>query len=261
MFSSSGNNIAAYMKWPRTYSANYIKVGFLGYFAGFVDEEAMPTVSILSSEARLNDSTIMDVVYKVTSDKPTVKVRALAFEDGERSFAKVVRPETFVQDASGNATAQNIGDNISTNGEHALSWKVSSDWAARLAKVKFEVLACSDALLPMETTIIPASGQYGRMQVSWNRHTEDQIFDALMWLYADQTTGLMLENGALKSGGTTLANGATLSNAAAAAEYVYRKMGFDGVLSGAMLNYVNEETRLGLSPDGVRQYAYKIIAE
>jgi hypothetical protein len=203
----------------------------------------------------------MYFAYKVASEKPTVKVRALAFDDWERSFAKVVRPETFVQDASGNATAQNVGDSISTNGTHALSWKVSNDWAARLAKVKFEVLACSDALLPMETVIIPASGSYWKMQVSWNRHTEDQIFDALMWLYADKTAGLTLENGALKSGGTTLANGAALSNAAAAAEYVYRKMGFDGVLSGAMLNYVNEETRLGLSPDGIRQYAYRIIAE
>ena len=220
-----------------------------------------PSASIVSSSIRENDPTIMDVVYKVVGDKPTVKVRALAFEDGERSFAKVVRPETFVQDTSGNATMQNVGDGISTNGEHVLSWKVSSDWAARLAKVKFEVLACSDALLPMETIIIPAPGSYGKMQISWNRHTEDQIFDALMWLYADKTVGLTLESGALKSGGTTLANGAVLSNAAAAAEYVYRKMGFDGVLSGSMLNYVNEETRLGLSPDGVRQYAYRIIAE
>ena len=47
----------------------------------------------------------------------------------------------------------------------------------------------------------------------------------------------------------------------AAVEFVYRAMGFDGVLSDELLNYVNEETRLGLEPDGVRQYAYKMVDE
>ena len=76
---------------------------------------AANTLVIVSSQIRANDPTILDVVYKVTSDKPTVNVRALAFEDGERSFWKVVRPETFVKDADGNETAQSIGDGIAAN--------------------------------------------------------------------------------------------------------------------------------------------------
>ena len=225
--------------------------------------ERFPEV-IVHSKMRKNNPTLMDVDYIVHKDGVKgmqVKVRALAFEDGVRSFGKVVRPETFVNDTDGNPTVQNIGDNIDANVEHGLSWKVSSDWVTRLSKVKFEVLACDGALLPMETTIIPVSDRYGKMQISWNRHTNDQILDALMWLYADKAAGLTLENGALKAGGKTLANGTSLSDAAAAAEFVYRSMGFDGVLSGALLNYVNEETRLGLSPSGVRQYAYKFIEE
>ena len=254
------NKSASYLKWPRAYSANYIKAGYLKYFAGFTGEERLPTVTI-SSAVRANDPTVLDVAYSVASEKSAVKIRALAFEDGERSFAKVVRPETFIDDAGGNPTAQNVGDNVAANVTNILSWKVSSDWATRLAKVKFEVLACDGALLPMETTIIPVSDRYGKMQISWNRHTNDQIFDALMWLYADKVAGLTLENGALKAGGKTLANGTEIVDAKAAAEFVYRAMGFDGVLSGDLLNYVNEETRLGLEPDGVRQYAYKMVDE
>ena len=67
-------------------------------------QKAVPI--IVSSQIRANDSTILDVVYKVVSANPTVNVRALAFEDGERSFWKVVRPETFVKDVDGNETAR-----------------------------------------------------------------------------------------------------------------------------------------------------------
>ena len=222
-------------------------------------------VELFVSALREGDPTVVDVCYIIHKSglKNSIvnNVRALAFEDGVRSFAKVVRPETFVNDANGNPTVQNVGDNVAANVANTLSWKVSSDWAIRLAKVKFEVLVCDGALVPMKTMIIPASDKHGKMQISWNRLTNDQIFDALMWLYADKAAGLMLENGALKAGGKTLANGASLSDAKAAAEFVYRAMGFDGVLSGALLNYVNEETRLGLEPSGVRQYAYKMVEE
>ena len=102
-------------------------------------------VSIVSSQVRENDPTVLDVVYRVTSDKPTVNVRALAFEDGERSFLKVVRPETFID-----GTAANIGDKIAANTDHKLSWKVSSDWATDLAKCTFEVLVSDQGTLPLE---------------------------------------------------------------------------------------------------------------
>ena len=42
--------------------------------------------------------------------------------------------------------------------------------------------------------------------------------------------------------------------------YIFSKMGYN-TLSGDVLNYVNDETRLGLSPSGVRQYAYKIVED
>lgn len=185
----------------------------------------------------------------------TVKIRALAFEDGERSFAKVVRPETFVD-----GTAPANWDAVEANVEHTLSWKVSSDWATRLAKVKFEILASEGDLLPLELRTIPASDQYGKMKVSWNEITDAQVFDALLWLYADKDPGLTLAGGVLKNGTTQLASGAAPYNPKAAIRYIYSKMGYQ-LLTGAQLNYANSETRLGLSPSGVCQYAYKIVEE
>ena len=226
---------------------------------------------VSSSKIRENDPTVLDVTYTVFSDKPKVKVRVLAFENGERSFAKVVRPETFVD-----GTAENVGDEITANVEHKISWKVSSDWQTKLAKLKFEVMASLGEILPLETMTIPASEWHRTMKITWNTINDSQVFDALMWLYADKDPELTLVNGELKNGNRILASGTTIevSNGSSstyvewqgyvirytksAPEYVYSKMGYS-LLTGAPLTYANQETRLGLSPSGARQYGYKIV--
>ena len=112
-------------------------------FASLKVETFTSFVEIESAQMRASDPTVMDVQYRVYSSSDTVNVRALAFEDGERSFWKVVRATTFVKDPDGNETACNIGDGITANVPHKLAWKVSADWKTDLAKVKFEVL-CSE---------------------------------------------------------------------------------------------------------------------
>ena len=260
--------------YPREYGAEWQKLIDVSMFAGYVQPNN-PKVRIVSAAIRENDSTVMDVVYKVTSVNPTVKVRALVFQDGERSFAKVVRPTEFVED-----TAKNIGDSITANEEHKLSWRVSADLKVDLAKVKFEVLAVEDDLLPLELTTIPKVGDHAAMEISWNAITEQQVFDALLWLYADGDEGLELADGALKRAsdgyllgyGTTASiwsgrysknvtgNGSAYYYFAPAIDYVYSKMGFS-VLSGDELKYANEMTRLGLNPSGIRQYAWRTVEE
>ena len=237
--------------YPREYGKDWLKIKGISSFAGYGQGEK-PVVEIVSAAIRETDPTVMDVVFKVKSARPTVKVRALAFQDGERSFAKVVRPTEFIED-----TAKNIGDAITANEEHNLSWRVSADWKVDLAKVKFEVLAVEDDLLPLELTTIPKVGDHAAMEISWNAVTSQQVLDALLWLYADGDEGLTVVDGKLKNGTTQLANAASLSTTAAIA-YVYSKMGFS-VLSGDNLKYVNEMTRLGLSPSGVRQYAWREV--
>ena len=223
--------------------------------------EGVPVAKVISAKMREIDPTIMDVVYKVTSTKPTVKVRALAFQDGERSFAKVVRPETFVEDEKGKPTAGNIGDGITANEEHTLSWKVSADWNTTLAKVKFEVLAVEDEILPLELVTLPKTETQPKMVFSWNYVIPSRAFDALLWLYADKDLGLTLTDGVLKNGTVRLADGASCDKTSYdALVYIYGKMGYE-LLQGERLDYVRERSRLDLPGVSERQYAVKVIEE
>lgn len=237
--------------------------------AGFTPKNYLarhdPVVKVLSSQIRESDPTIMDVEYLVESPSPTVKVRALAFKDGARSFANVVRPETFVD-----GTAANIGDAIEPNKVHKLSWNVAADYGRELTKFKFEVLAQDGDLLPMDWITIPASEQYPKMKVSYNTFSARQYYDALLWLYAANDAGLNLSNGQLWGGGKCLADGSSLFSTYNrtleleyrytyfAHEYLFAKMGLN-VLSGDTLTYANEETRKDLRPAGLSQFAYKFI--
>lgn len=242
-------------EFPRQWK-QYVGVYGIDAFAGYAPADIPVSVEVLSSEIRASDPTVMDVVYKVTSGRPKVRVRALAFKDGERSFANVIRPETFID-----GTAANIGDEIEANVTHKLSWRVSADYGIELAKLKFEVLANVGDLLPFTWITIPKSESYGTMRVSRNEITGVQIFDALMWLYAAKDPSLTLTDGMLKQGAIVLANGTTTTSKAAV-RAVFDSMGFGMVDGGsALLQYVNEETRLGLAPNGFRQYAYRLLED
>ncbi len=245
------------VSFPRASGSRGLVTWPVTQFMGYTQTNA-PTVTIISSKIRENDPEVMDVVYKVTSTKPTVKVRALAFENGVRSFANIVRPEDFIADLEGNETKGNIGDAVTANVEHTLSWKVSSDWATRLAKVSFEVLATEDDILPLELMTIPGTPAHPETwQISWNYITADKSFEALLWLYADKDLGLTLQDGVLKNGSTRLCSGATVS-AYDALVYVYGKMGFT-LLDGDALTYVKEATRFNLPDKSSRQYAYRVV--
>ena len=205
---------------------------------------------VISNVMRPSDPTIMDIKYTVTSTKDKVDVRFLAFQDGNRSFAKVLRPETFVE-----GTEANVGDGVAANVEHTISWQVSKDWDVDLAKVSIEVYVQEDNLLPLQLTTIPAIGERAAVTFSRNVPEKDKVMNALYWLYADKAADLTLANGVLKCGNTQLVNGSTLSDANAVS-YIYSKMGY-GTLSGDMLKYVNELMRTNINPSGLTQYAVK----
>ena len=217
---------------------------------------------ILSSTIRANDPTILDVTYMVTSDKPTVNVRALAFENGERNFFFAVRPTAFVKDPEGNETAQNVGDGIAANVEHKLAWKVSQDWKTDLAKAKFEILTSEMGTLPMEWINIPATAKNGAFTVSYGMQKTEDVFNAMLWYYASGAEDLALDDGylsaknhALQADGTRLVDRTTVW-ALSAVEYIYDKMGY-GLLNGAIQEYARRATRKSLTPGGVTIYAYK----
>ena len=149
-------------------------------------------VSILSCAPRADDPTILDVVYKVISSKPTIDVRVLAFKDGLRSLENVLRPETFV-----GGTSTNIGDKISANVEHTISWKVSDDWEEELADVSIDILAKTGDLMDLHFVRIPALGDKPAMEVTVSEITPDAVKNALYWRYADHDPELEVNNGVM----------------------------------------------------------------
>ena len=195
---------------------------------------------VISNAMRASDPTIMDIKYKVTSTKDKVNVRILAYKDGVHSFANVLPVTTFVD-----GTEANVGDGVTANVEHTVSWQVSKDWDADLAKVSVEVFVMEDNLLPLQLTTIPAKDGHPSVTFSRNEQSSEKVMNALYWLYADKTSDLTLENGVLKSGGKQLVNGTTLSTENALS-YIYSKMGY-GLLSGDTLKYVNDLMRSSIS--------------
>jgi hypothetical protein len=212
-------------------------------------------VVILKAAMRPSDPTIMDVVYKVISPKETVKVRALAYEDGNRSFANAVPVLTFAD-----GTEANIGDNVPANKELTLSWQVAADWSADLEKVRFEVMVMDDELLPLHFVTIPKTPNHAAIKYSDTVLTATPIMNALFWLYASQDDDLMLSNGVLSNPFFEIASGTSLRNEAQTVAWLYQKMGYS-LLSGKNLEYVNAAARISLSPSGIRQFAVKTIAE
>jgi hypothetical protein len=154
-----------------------------------------PTV-VIQSAAMRPGTTLMDVVYRVNDpDDATVKTRALAFVDGVRSFANVIRPITFVE-----GTAAKLGDALPSNTNHTLTWDVAADWNVDLGQVKFEVLAMDGrSLLPIDWITIPAAGGKPTLTISKDSPTDASVMNAFYWLYAGAVPELTLSGGVLSA--------------------------------------------------------------
>ena len=224
----------------------------------YPDEQqpAVPSsVEIISSKVRESDPTIIDTVYRVTSVGTTCDTRILAFQDGSRSFASVVRPVSFVD-----GTGSNIGDGVPANTDLTVSWQVSSDWSTDLAKVKIEILVKKDRLLPLGFYRVKDPETAKEYLVAKSTPSSTEVYDALMWLYADQTEGLTVSSGYLKNGSTYLASGTSISSSysANATQYVIRQMGFTPLASsGTLRTLINSALRTTLTPSGFNQWACK----
>jgi hypothetical protein len=210
-----------------------------------------PTPQIISATMRPG-TTFMDVIYRVNdSDDATVRVRALAFVNGNRSFANILRPVTFVE-----GTAGNLGDAIPTNSNQVLSWNVAADWDIDLGKVTFEILALdSRGLLPFDWITIPAANGQPAFTISKDAPSDAAVLNALFWLYADGDPGLTLNSGVLSGtpqggifSGVPLATSSTIKPYAT--DYVFMRMNLQPA-SLNELNYSTSNARAGLlNPSG-----------
>ena len=205
-----------------------------------------PTPVIVSAAMRPG-TTLMDVVYRVDDpDDATVTVRALAFIDGTRSFAKILRPATFVE-----GTAANLGTSIPTNAPHTLAWDVAADWKTDVGQVKFEIL-CRDqrGLLQLDWISIPAAGGQPALTISKDTPSSNKVLDAFFELYAEGASGLSVANGILTGNAASgVFNGVNLANGSTplgyAVPFIMRKMNLDPT-SSSEINYAQVTARAGL---------------
>ena len=165
-----------------------------------------------------------------------------------------MRTETFVKDQDGNETSINIGDGIAANVPHNLSWKVSADWKTDLAKVKFEVLTSDAAQLPMKLANIEARGNSPSLTVAYGTQTDNDIFNAMLWHYADGADDLVNTDGYVDTtNGIRLVDRTTIPNRLVTLRYVYDKMGFDALIGGNLLSYARRATRKDLQYNSSKQ--------
>ena len=222
-------------------------------------------------EARAETPTpkTIKVTYTVRSELPSVKVRAVAFKDGVRSFANIVPVRT------GEGVPR--GESVTTNEEHSFVWDVASDWATDLDKVAVEILVQEGTLLPQERIIIPATKSHKEMTITRNALADSWLFDALVWCYAEGDPQLVVNNGRVSVDGTEIAkddklptgtnwdgsyyNSGWKREATALLNYLYGKMGYK-VLAGEDLEYAEAATRLDFADEAsntpLRQVSVKI---
>lgn len=210
-----------------------------------------PTPVIVSAAMRPG-TTLLDVVYRVNDpDDATVKVRALAFTNGTRSFANLIKPTAFVE-----YTAANIGDAITTNADHNLTWDVAMDWNTDVGQLKFEILALdARGLLQMDWIGIPAAGETPALTISKDTPNGAKVLDALFWQYASGDPGMSLSNGVVTGtaasgayAGVQLANGGS-PDSTFAVPYLLKQMNLDPASAGEV-SYANTTARAGLVNTG-----------
>lgn len=260
--------------FPLEYGAAWKKVldevGINHATATVLDALVIERVNV-DVRAEMTTPKTMKVSYTVTSDLPSVKVRAVAFKDGVRSFANIVPVRT------GEGVPK--GDSVKTNVEHTFVWEVASDWGTDLDKVAVEILVQGETgtLLPQEQITIPATETHKAMTITRNALAEPWLFDALVWCVAEGDERLLVQYGRVSVGNVVIARNDRLptgpwwmdeidntgqrpawnNEATALLNYLYGKMGYK-VLAGEDLAYAERATRLDFASEGLRQVSVKI---
>lgn len=204
------------------------------------------------------------VRYTIHSDLPKAKVRAVAFQDGVRSFAN------FVPVRTGDGVPH--GEEVSTNEEHTFVWDIASDWKTDLAKVSVEILAQDGNLLPQHLQVIPTLDSQKGMTITLNSISK-YVFNALLWEMAEGDPALTLKDGQVFIDDTLVADGDKLptkyawtSSASASGwntagevllNYLYGKLNHR-VLDYDERQYVQDVLRKSIEANGLGRLSVKI---
>ncbi len=209
----------------------------------YTDVVNLTKVNVLTEKT---SSKTISVKYTITNAKSeTVKVRAVAFKDGLRSFVNIIPVKTGSNIPNGNE--------VTVDEEHSFVWNVPEDWDIDLAKVKVEILVQEGQLLPQELVTIPANGEHSTKTITRNTIIYPMAFNALLWCYAEGDEALTVNNGQVSINGTVISD----STYTQLLNYLYGKMGYK-VLAGNDLTYAEQMTRLDLANGGLNQVSVKI---
>ncbi len=238
------------ISFPQKYARNWEKVLGQNARATYVENLSFAKVDVT---AEMPTPKTMTVKYKVRDAKgDKVKVRAVAFMNGVRSFANIVPVKS----------GENVpnGGEVDVGVEHSFTWNVSEDWNIDLAKVNVEILVQEGELLPQELITIPANGEKKAMTITRNSITVDMAFNALLWCYAEGDDALTVNNGQVSANGTVFWSGASYYSSSRCTQllnYLYGKMGYK-VLAGDDLAYAKQMTRIDFASSGIGQVAVKV---
>ena len=159
----------------------------------------------------------MEVTFSVEGTGEEVMTRAIAVKDGEVSFDNVIPIRSLSSGTLGK---------LPTNVQHRFVWDIAKDWEADLENVKPVVLVREASLLPIDEVTLPGEGALkpftvNRVPLHWS-----QVFNLLLWCYAEGDARLSVSQGVVSVDGTPIVRGKEVINLEKALEYLWGKVGY-----------------------------------
>lgn len=181
---------------PRTYYG----------FDTAINPTGVPLPRIVSVSQR-PDTTLVDIDYEVVdADSSTVKTAMLfygnprALQDPHSanygsmtSLEGAILPATFAD-----GTEANLGENISANTVHRVTWDAGADWDTDVGNIKVEILAKDErGLMPLHWVTVPGDGVPDQTSSNLSYPYFYQYYSILLWLVATKDPSVELVNGAI----------------------------------------------------------------
>lgn len=147
-----------------------------------------PMVRVFDGSIMTDDPSVVQVSYRAYTGKPSGYSRAVAFKDGVRSFANVVKINS-INDINA------VGDEHSMIKMQDVRWRIPTDLDVESMYLTVEVLARDDLKIP-DLKHLP----------------DEDLFSFLLWEFADENSRLSLIDGSLYVDNELVARGSEIVN-------------------------------------------------
>jgi hypothetical protein len=197
-------------------------------------------IEIISTQETIPFSSVVEATYRLNGEWLDVEMESLAFLGGEQSWANVLPMETLLETDIGH-----------------ISWKASADLAVEHARIAVSIFGKCHDLLPFEFKEV-SYGDGSHIVFSTNTVREEDVLNALYWLYASRDSSMSLSNGVLTIDGIPVAENNYLTNFEEAFRFVVSRMnGSFSVLGKEQLDIINANSKETIDIGGHNFYVYK----